>query len=90
MKIKNEQDINGEVARDLRLKLAMPQHEFWNAVGVHQGAGCKFEKGATTNMTKAVRVLLFARYVVGLELDATSLAGVKKMHQLAKAQRALT
>lgn len=86
--IKTEADIDGVAAKVVRKKLGLNQRVFWSAVGVSQAAGCRFETGRGEHITPSVRILLFARYWAGLEVDASTTAGVKKLRQLAKLQKA--
>lgn len=82
--IHSEADITGEVARNLRVSLGLPQHKFWKAVGVSQSAGCRFENGRGEEIVPPVRILLFARYVAGLPIDASTPDGVKHLKRLAQ------
>lgn len=86
--IKTEADIDGTFALHVRKKLKLTQHQFWNPVGVSQSAGCRFETVRNEKMVAPIRILLFARYVAGLDLDASTMEGVKRLRKLAQAQRA--
>lgn len=68
MHIKNEQEITGAVAAEIRAAEKMPQHKFWQAVGSTQSAGCRYEAG-TSPMPKPIRLLVYLRYVIGIQYD---------------------
>ena len=84
--IKCEASLDGATARALRLAKKLPQHTFWSDIGVSQAAGCRFEMGKT-EMSEPIRILLFTRYVAGLELDAYTTRGVREIKRLAAFQR---
>lgn len=86
--VKTEKDITGTVARELRKRAHMTQREFWNSVNVGQSAGCSYELGRAAQILPSVRTLLFARYVAGLPIDASTKDGVRKLRNLAKLQAA--
>lgn len=85
--VKTEKDIDGAAARAKRLELKIKQKPFWAAVGVGQTGGSKFETERSNRLTKPVRILLFARYFAGLEIDATTPEGVVELSRLAQHQR---
>lgn len=85
MEIKTEADIDGVAAKALRNASGEPQHIFWNRVGVSQPTGYGYESGRAP-IPKYVRLTLFAIYVAGLELDATTAEGVAAMKRLATLQ----
>lgn len=87
--IKNETEVNGEVARELRIALGMTQNEFWSRIGVSQAAACRFETDKQGSMRKPIRTLFFARYISGLNIDATTPEGVRELKRLAKLQKAV-
>lgn len=68
MHITNEQEITGAAAAEIRAATKLPQGKFWGAVGSTQSAGCRYEAG-TQPMPKAVRLLVYLRYVIGIEYD---------------------
>ena len=80
-----EQQVTGAVARDLREKAGLPQRSFWEPLGVHQSRGCQYESGASS-IPKPVRILLVARYVTGLHIDASTPDGVAKISRLSSIQ----
>ena len=80
--IANETEMVGAVAKSIRKSLALPQHKFWANVGIKQAGGCRYERGQ--QIPQPVRILLFARYVVGLQMDATTPEGVAAMKRLAR------
>ena len=85
--VKNEADIDGNFARQLRLSLKLSQGKFWSAIGVSQSAGCRFENERNDSMSEPIRILLFMRYVIGLEIDAFTPRGVRELRELAAFQR---
>lgn len=84
MNVKNEEGITAEVALALRQEAKLPQWKFWAAVGVNQASGCRYERDQTVRIPQSVRILVFAIYVVGLDLDATTEEGVARMFRLAQ------
>ena len=80
-----ESDIIGAVARELREKSGLPQTAFWKPLGVHQSSGCQYESGVTP-IPKPVRILLVARYVAGLTIDAGTADGVAELCRLVSSQ----
>ena len=79
-----ESEITGPIARTLREGLGLTQPAFWNPVGVKQSVGCRYE--VDTPIPASVRILLVARYVAGLTIDATTAEGVADLQQLALVQ----
>ena len=53
--------ITGAVALKLRSKLGIPQHEFWNRLGVTQSGGSRYESGR--NMPRPVKKLFYLTYI---------------------------
>lgn len=86
MEINSESNINAATARHLRKETGLLQREFWGAIGVSQPSGGAYERGRSP-IPKPVRILLMARYVVGLELDATTERGVAEVRRLAVLQK---
>lgn len=84
MEIRTETDLNAQSARWLRDRAKEPQHTFWARVGVTQATGCRYEGGAT--IPKPVRMLLYAVYVAGVELDSSTPEGAEKVARLAQLQ----
>jgi len=84
MKI-TEKDITGPAAKQLRESLKLSQSAFWNPLGVHQSSACKYEAGQA-KIPKAVRILVVATYVAGMQIDATSSDGVDALHRLGNIQ----
>ena len=80
-----EPEITGAVARELREKAGLPQTTFWKPLGVHQSSGCKYESGVSL-IPKPVRILLVARYVAGLTIDAGTEDGVAELCRLVSSQ----
>lgn len=58
--------INGKEARFIRKQLGMGQLEFWQAIGVTQSAGSRYESGQ--NMSAQIAELVRIRYVEKLPL----------------------
>lgn len=85
MEIKTEADVDGATSKALRKAAGEPQHIFWDRVGVSQPAGYGYESGRNP-IPKHVRLMLFAIYVAGLKLDATTAEGVAAMKRLATLQ----
>ncbi|SFI30804.1 DNA-binding transcriptional regulator [Nitrosomonas sp. Nm34] len=57
---------NIENLRELRLKFGLSQKEFWNAVGITQTGGSRYESGRS--MPKPVRELVRLIYVEEVDL----------------------
>lgn len=85
MEIRTESDISGSVAKALREGRGDSQDVFWGRVGIKQSGGFAYESGRSP-IPKYVRLTLFAIYVAGLELDATTAEGVAAMRRLATLQ----
>lgn len=81
--MKNIEEVTGDKIKDLRKKIKMPQHQFWPAIGVSQPTGCRYESELCNQIPEPIRILLFARYVVGLPVENTP-EGVEGMLKLAK------
>ena len=88
--IKTAHDITGEVAKELRDALGLTQPEFWQPVCVSQSAGSRYESGAFEDMSGPIRVLLFARYVAEVNIDALTPEGAKNLRRLGRLQKADT
>lgn len=86
MKIKTEQGITGPVAYEIRTKARLTQRQFWGAIGISQARGSRFESETTQRITKSIRMLVFARYVAGLELDASTAESAARLVRLAQVQ----
>ena len=84
MEILTESDITSDVALRLRENAKESQTTFWARVGVTQSTGCRYEGGAT--IPKPVRMLLYAVYVAGVELDSSTPEGAEKVMRLAQLQ----
>jgi len=65
MSVKNEDEITGEVAKQMRESAGMTQAAFWEPLGVHQSSGCHYE-ASDKPVPKPVRILLYLRYVQGV------------------------
>lgn len=85
MNIKTEQDIDGATAYWLRRRAGLQQRQFWQSVGMTQSTGCRCENGAP--ISKPVRTLIYAQYVAGLTIDATTERGAAELVRLASIQR---
>lgn len=79
-----ESEITGAFARELREKLGLTQAEFWRPLGVKQSVGCRYE--AEVQIPQAVRILLVARYVSGVKIDASTPEGVAELWRLGSMQ----
>lgn len=84
MNIKTEQEIDGSVSKLLREQAGQSQKAFWNAFGLTQSGGCRYEGGAT--IPKPIRTLIFLTHVAGLTIDASSEEGAASLVRLAKLQ----
>lgn len=85
MEVKTEADLTGEVVRQIRVELGLSQKIFWGRLGISQSSGCNHE--ASKKIPKSTRILLFAMYVVGLKIDATTEGGVEELTRLSVLQR---
>lgn len=87
MAIKNEQDITGDVAVGMRLAAKLSQAKFWAPFGLPQSSGSRYESnGQHECIPRAVRILMFLRYVIGIEIDATTDEGIAALRELARKQ----
>lgn len=84
MEIKTESDVTGDVAKGLRKAAGLTQVAFWGSVGVTQTAGCKYEAGYA--VPRPVRILVFAAYVAGLRIDASTAEGAERLARLGRLQ----
>lgn len=87
MNITTEAAINGAAARWLRARTQMSQADFWASVGAKQPTGAHYEN-ERNRIPKTVRILIFVKYVAGVEIDASSAAGVADLSRLAVLQEA--
>lgn len=84
MEINTEADINGTAAKALREGRGESQDVFWGRVGISQSGGWRYEKG--TPIPKYVRILLFAVYVAGIDIDASTPEGADELKTLGALQ----
>ena len=84
MGIKTESDLTGAAAKRLREQAGLSQKAFWEPVGITQSGGCRYENGHP--IPKPTRILVFARYVAGLRLDAGTPEGAERLVRLASLQ----
>lgn len=80
-----EKDIDGAAAKELRERLGLTQAAFWEPVGVKQSVGCRHEKGVP--ILQSVRILIVARYICGLHIDASSIDSIEDLKELAEVQK---
>lgn len=80
MEIRTEQEIDAPTVKRLRTQAGLTQSAFWTPIGVTQAAGCRYEKGNT--MPKPIRILVYANYVAGLRLDASTKEGAERLMRL--------
>lgn len=80
-----EQDITNESVKALRKSLGLGQAEFWGPIGVKQSASSGYE--SKTAIPKPVRILVVARYVCGIHIDADTAEGVEKTSKLGAVQQ---
>lgn len=84
MHITSEKDITGQSAKFLREQGHLKQKAFWNAVGVTQSGGCRYEQAQ--DIPRPVRMLIFMIYVAGLKIDASTPESAQQLCRLAKLQ----
>jgi transcriptional regulator with XRE-family HTH domain len=80
MDIKTESDVTGAVARRLREQADLSQKAFWGPIGITQSAGCRYENGQ--RLPRPIRILVFANYVAGLRIDASTPDGASRLSRL--------
>lgn len=81
MDIKTEADIDAKAVIHLRKSRGESQEVFWGRVGIKQSGGYAYE-GRGTPIPKYVRILLFANYVAGLQIDASTPEGAEELKTL--------
>jgi len=84
MNVTTEKDITGEVAKALREQAGLTQKAFWNALGITQAGGSRYEQAKL--IPRPLRILIYTLYVAGVRVDATSKAGAEHLVNLAKLQ----
>lgn len=84
MEIHTEADIDGAAAKALRESRDESQDVFWSRVGITQSGGWRYEQG--TPIPKYVRILLFAIYVAGIDIDASTPEGAEALKRVASLQ----
>jgi transcriptional regulator with XRE-family HTH domain len=82
--ILTENDITGSAAKGLRERAGMRQKAFWASLGLTQSGGSRYEQGQT--IPRSIRILMFAMYVAGVNVDATTEEGAAELIRLAKLQ----
>jgi len=80
-----EQEITNESVKMLRKTLGLGQAEFWGPIGVKQSAASGYE--SDTAIPKPVRILVVARYICGIHIDADTDDGVEKASKLGAIQQ---
>jgi len=80
-----EQEITNESVKMLRKTLGLGQAEFWGPIGVKQAAASGYEND--TAIPKPVRILVVARYICGIHVDAETDDGVEKASMLGAIQQ---
>ena len=80
-----EKDITGSVVRAMREKLGLSQSAFWQAVGVEQSVGCRYE--SDKRIPRPVRILIVAHYVSGVKINAATHEGVQELARLGSMQQ---
>jgi transcriptional regulator with XRE-family HTH domain len=84
MDIHTEKDITSEAVKRLREKAGLSQSAFWKPLGVGQSGGSRYERGRP--MIMPLRTLVYAIYVAGIKIDATTPTGAADLRRLAKLQ----
>lgn len=84
MNIASEKDINGAAAKALREQAGLTQKAFWNAMGITQSGGSRYEQVQT--IPRPVRILIYAMYVAGIRIDASTKPGTDHLLKLAQLQ----
>lgn len=84
MHITTEKELDGPAAKQLREAAGLTQKDFWTQFGVTQSGGSRYEQGQ--QIPKPLRILIFASYVAGVRLDASSATGAAELARLAKLQ----
>jgi transcriptional regulator with XRE-family HTH domain len=84
MEIHTEKDITSEAVKYLREQSGLSQRTFWKPLGVGQSGGSRYERGRP--MVMSLRTLVYAIYVAGIKIDATTPAGAGALRRLAKLQ----
>ena len=85
MIINTEREITSDALKFLRAQYGMTQLAFWRPVGISQPGGWRYEAGETP-IPKPVRILVFMIYVAGINIDASTERGAKKLINLGKKQ----
>jgi hypothetical protein len=84
MEIKTESDISGVAAKALREQVGLTQRAFWEPLGITQSGGCRYEAGHP--VPRPIRILVFANYVAGLRIDASTAEGAANLMRLGRLQ----
>lgn len=84
MKILTEMDISGAAARHLRERAGLSQAAFWKPFGLTQSCGCRYETSA--KIPKAIRSLVFLKYVAEIEMDLSTAEGARSLIDLGRIQ----
>lgn len=84
MHITTEQELDGPATKQLREAAGLTQRDFWTPFGVTQSGGSRYEQGQA--LPKPLRILIYANYIAGIRLDASSAAGAAELARLAKLQ----
>ena len=85
MEIKTEADICCDAVKQLRAESGETLEKFWGRVGIKRSGGYRYENG--TPIPRYVRITLFAIYVAGVEIDASTIDGAEALKQLAALQK---
>lgn len=84
MDIKTAADISQDALVQLRKGSGLTQKEFWRRLGFTQSAGCRYEKDEGKVPPQYVRLLVFAQYVAGIDLDSTTDESASRIIQLGR------
>jgi hypothetical protein len=82
--IRTEQDITPEAARELRIAASLTQRKFWGSVGSNQTSGHWFEVGKRKSIPKPIRILIFLRYVAGLDMEVSTPSGASTLMHISR------
>jgi len=86
MDIKTEKDVTGPAAKHLRELHSLSQKAFWVPLGITQSGGSRYE--GKDKLPRIVRIMIYAMYVAGIKIDASTPEGAAELCKLGSAQAA--